>query len=139
MEISTQSSNKSFNKDKVIYFPGGLVGFESLKEFRVFNSETENDLYWLRSDENETIEFAVTKPHVFLIDYEITLDDIESESIGLTEKSETIVLITISKDQQENKATRLHGNFLAPLIINLDTSKGLHKILNNENILIKSN
>ena len=59
MEINTKSEQQPISRDKIIHFPEGILGFESLKDYNILSSETEKDLHWLRSVDDENIEFGL--------------------------------------------------------------------------------
>ena len=133
MEINTRGEEKVLNEDLVIHFPGGLLGFENLKDYRLFNSETEENLYWLKPVDDEVIEFAVTTPQIYQVDYEISLDDKDESQLDIDEGDELAVLVTLSKNtsSQEN-STLLNANFIAPILINMNKKLGMQKILNKQ-------
>lgn len=131
MEINTQSHKSTLDDDSVIHFPEGLAGFESLKDFKLYNSESEKDLFWLQSVEEDTIEFTVTDPRVFQVNYEVTLSDEEMQLIQTDDDASIIVLVTLSQKDLDNQDSGLHANFLGPIIINVDKKLGLQKALSN--------
>ncbi len=133
MDIKTKTSSKNLQKENIIHFPEGLIGFESLKNYRIFSSETETDLHWLKPVDDNQIEFAVTFPQVFQVNYEISLDDEEETRLDIEDEDELIVFVTLSRNPnpQENQQ-RLNANFIAPIIINSNKKLGLQKILNRQ-------
>jgi flagellar assembly factor FliW len=133
MDINTRKDEKVLKKENIIHFPEGLIGFESLKDYKVLSSETEKDLHWLQPTEEPDIEFAVTYPQIFQINYELTLTDDEEELLKIVDGDELIVLVTLSKKTkaQENE-TLLNANFIAPIIINFNKQLGFQKILTQE-------
>jgi len=133
MEIETQNDQNLPNHGLLIHFPNGLLGFESLKDYRLLGSETEKDLYWLQPVDDQDIEFAVTLPHVYQINYEISLNDDNEQHLDVEDNNEIIVLVTLSKNENpESDGTLLKPNFIAPIIINASKQLGLQKILNKE-------
>jgi len=133
MEIETQYDQKSPNHGMLIQFPTGLLGFEEFKDYRLLSSETEKDLHWLQPVENEAIEFAVTLPQIYQINYEISLNDDEEQSLDFEENDEIIVLVTLSKKENPKPGEPLlNANFMAPIIINASKQLGLQKTLNQE-------
>lgn len=133
MEINTKPQDSTVKNDSLIHFPEGLAGFETLKNFRLLNSETEKNLFWLQSVDNGTIEFTVTDPRIFQVNYEVTLSDQEIILLNAESDSDIVVLVTLAKkekpDQDEHS---LHANFMGPIIINADKKLGLQKTLNNQ-------
>jgi len=132
MEINTKPLTSEFKKDTIVHFPQGLAGFESAKNFRLFNSETEKNLFWLQSEDDKALEFAVADPSLFQINYEVTLNADEIRLLDAQEKADIVVLVTISaKSQADDKQNNLHANFMGPIVINAATKLGLQKTLNN--------
>lgn len=133
MDINTQKNDKTITNENIIHFPQGLIGFESLKDYKILSSETEKELHWLQPVEDPDIEFAVTFPQIFQINYEITLTDEEEKLLNVEGEDEIIVLVTLSKkmEAQENE-TLLNANFIAPIIINSNKQLGFQKVLTQE-------
>ena len=131
MEINTKSEQQSIEKEKVIHFPEGVLGFESLKDYRILSSETEKDLHWLRSVDDENIEFAVTDPTIFQVDYEIILSDKEADLLKAGPDADMLILVILYKDNEDQANNAIKGNFTAPVIINSHSQRGLQKVLNN--------
>ena len=116
MEISTQSGANQLEKDIIIHFPEGLIGFEEMKDYKLFSSETEENLHWLQPVDDESIEFAVTFPQVYQVEYEVFLNDEEEKLLGLQKSDEITVLVTLSKkDYSEDSPSQIHANFIAPV------------------------
>ena len=141
MKINTQSQHSALKKNIVIHFPEGLPGFESHKNYRLYNSKKEGNLFWLCSTDDETIEFAVTIPDTFHINYEITIRDNEMALINANDHRNIIILVILSKKIQDDyNLNNLHANFLGPLIIDVVQKKGFQKQLNriSSNVIIKA-
>jgi flagellar assembly factor FliW len=133
MDINTQDDETVLKRENIIHFPEGLIGFESLKDFNVLSSETEKDLHWLQPVEASDIEFAVTFPQIFQINYELTLTDDEEKLLQIEDGDELIVLVTLSKKTKAGENdTLLNANFIAPIIINSNKQLGFQKILTQE-------
>lgn len=131
MEINTQNSSENINEN-AIHFPNGLLGFEDLKNFHLVSSDTEKDLHWLQPEGNSQIEFAVTLPSVFQVNYEVSLTDDEEKTLDIQSDDEVIVLVTLSKNLEENSdSSQLNANFMGPIIINASKKLGLQKVMNH--------
>ena len=133
MEINSQSGTNQLEKDIIIHFPEGLIGFEEMKDYKLFSSETEDNLHWLQPVDNESIEFAVTFPQVYQVEYEVSLDDEEEKLLNIEGPDELTVLVTLSKkNPSQDTASHLQANFIAPIIININKKLGLQKILSQQ-------
>jgi flagellar assembly factor FliW len=133
MEVQSQNDDTSINDDLTIRFPEGLLGFEEYPEFHLFSSEKERGLYWLQPIDNEQIEFAVTFPGTFRVEYEVFLDEHEEKLLGIEDNDEIVVLVTLSKNQADESTTgHLNANFIAPIVINVSKKLGLQKVLSQQ-------
>jgi len=133
MEIDTSGDENKLDGELLIHFPQGLIGFEQLKDYKLYSSETEENLHWLQPVNDETIEFAVTFPQVFQIDYEISLNDDEEQLLDIEDAEEIALLVTLSKkDSPQDDGTQLNANFMAPIVINTKKRLGLQKTLNKQ-------
>lgn len=133
MEINTKPHDSELKKEAIIHFPEGLVGFEHIKNFKLFNSETEKNLFWLKAVDDEAIEFTVTDPSVFQVNYEVTLNDEEIKLLDAQNSADIILLVTLSqKEQPDTGKNALHANFMGPIIINAEKKLGIQKTLNNK-------
>jgi flagellar assembly factor FliW len=133
MDINSQTDNGSINNDTTIHFPEGLLGFNEFRDYRLFNSNKEKDLHWLQPVNSEEIEFAVTLPSVFQVDYEVTLDEDEEKTLDIQDGDEVVVLVTLSKNQDDDpQRSCLNANFIAPIVINTTKQLGLQKVLNHQ-------
>ena len=101
MDINSKNSNKNMDT-MTIHFPNGLLGFEEFKDFQLLSSETEKDLHWLQSTQDNQLEFAVTIPSVFQVDYEVTLNSEDEKLLNIDDKDELIILVTLSKNDSSS-------------------------------------
>lgn len=120
--------------DKVIEFPAGLSGFEALRHFALLHDESEEatELFLLQSAEDPGVLFSVTAPENLAIHYELRLTDEESAQIGLDDPAQAAVLVILRRDDGESvspDSAGLRANFMAPLVINLGTRRGLQKAM----------
>lgn len=119
--------------DKVIEFPHGLSGFEGLHRFALVHDEDDKarELFLLLSADSPEVLFSVTDPSNVAVHYELRLTDDESAMIGLEDPSQAAVLVILRRDEAEGapQSAGLRANFMAPLIINLDTRRGLQKVM----------
>ncbi|RTL51440.1 MAG: flagellar biosynthesis protein FliW [Rhodocyclaceae bacterium] len=113
--------------EHVIEFPAGLPGFEEARLFTLFHPEGEDPKYFfLQSMEQPDVAFHIADPSRFGFTYEIALSDEESALIGLSNPADAVVAVILVKD--DNASQPLRANLQAPLIINLNTRKGLQHV-----------
>lgn len=113
--------------DRIIEFPRGMPGFESLRRFFLFHPEggDEPRYFVLQSIDDPSIAFHLADPALFGFDYEIMLPDDDAVAIGLTDPTDAVVAVILVRDG----STPLRANLNAPLIINTRTRRGLQHVL----------
>lgn len=120
--------------EKLIDFPAGLSGFEGLRRFALLHDEDAGtgELFLLLAVDAPDLMFSVTNPANIAVHYELRLTDEESETIGLDDPSQAAVLVILRRGDADGDApdsAGLRANFMAPLIVNLETRRGLQKIM----------
>lgn len=110
---------------RIIEFPQGLAGFEDCRRFTLFHPEpvgAEVPHYFiLQSLDDPSVAFHIADPALFEFSYEITLSDEEAEQLAMTDPAQTVVVVILNKDGEGP----LRANLNAPLIINLESRRGL--------------
>jgi len=110
---------------RIIEFPQGLAGFEDCHRFTLFHPEPvggEKPHYFiLQSIDDPGVAFHIADPALFEFSYEITLSDAEAEQLSMTDPAQTVVVVILNKDGEGP----LRANLNAPLIINLESRRGL--------------
>ena len=103
-----------------IHFPAGILGFETLKDYVLFDA-AQAPFYWLQSMEVEEIAFVLINPRVFRPDYTLEVDPSELEEVGITSQEEVLdfAVVTVPEDP-----TEMTANLQGPIIINRATRLG---------------
>lgn len=114
-------------EDKVIEFPRGLVGFETLCRFAFLHPESDSPKYYiLQSLDDPDVAFTIADPAVFGFSYEIKLDEELSALLDQSDTPEAVaddaVLVILSKADDN---APLRAILKAPLILNLKTRRGV--------------
>ncbi|WP_373975958.1 flagellar assembly protein FliW [Chitinibacter sp. SCUT-21] len=111
--------------ETVIHFPAGLPGFEECKNYKLLHEDKPNpSVYWLQSLDDATVAFSIVGAERLGFNYVLTLSDEECTSIELNNASDAMLFLILSRP--DNQAIR--ANTLAPLVINLQSRKGLQKV-----------
>jgi flagellar assembly factor FliW len=100
-----------------IGFPYGILGFEELKEYVLFDAP-QPPFYWLQSVERVQTAFVLIEPKLFRPDYVPDVDAEELAEIGIGSEEDLLVfaIVTIPED------TRLmSANLQGPVILNRRT------------------
>jgi len=110
-----------------IHFPAGILGFETLKDYVLFDA-AQAPFYWLQSMEVVEIAFVLINPRVFRPDYTLEVDPSELEEIGITSQEEVLdfAVVTVPEDP-----TEMTANLQGPIIINRATRLGRQGISTN--------
>lgn len=131
MEIEKTSKNNQIDTDSAVIFPAGIAGFEQYRNYRLLQSDTEKELFFLQCIDEPAIEFSVTDPTTLKVSYEFTLDDDEARLIKADDNSEMALLVMLIKPDS-GEQPGLQANFLGPLVINVEQRLGLQKVLNQK-------
>lgn len=119
--------------DKIIDFPAGLPGFEHLQRFALLHDEDDEarELFLLLAVDAPEVLFSVTDPANVAVHYELRLTDEESAEIGLDDPAQAAVLVILRREDGDGapETACLRANFMAPLVVNLETRRGLQKIM----------
>lgn len=107
--------------EKVITFPGGLVGFPEMKKFTIIYDEEKTGkqgIIWLQSLDEPQFAMPVMEPNQVFEEYNPTVNDELLSPLGeLTEKNlYVLVSVTVPKD-----ITKMTVNLKGPIVINTDT------------------
>ncbi|HEX8987081.1 MAG TPA: flagellar assembly protein FliW [Rhodocyclaceae bacterium] len=112
--------------DKVIEFPRGLPGFEDCHRFTVLSPSDNDPKYFvLQSLDDPAVAFYVADPARFGFSYEIALSDEETAELQLTDPSQAVVVVLLTKPDENAK---LSANLNSPLVLNLATRRGLQHL-----------
>jgi flagellar assembly factor FliW len=113
--------------DKVLTFPGGLVGLPGDTRFVMIAIDDGEAYRWLQSVDDPGLSFLTVIPWVFFPDYEPDVDDVTQQELGLKEAEDAIVLCTVTV--REGEPTSVTANLLGPLIVNAVSRVGRQVVL----------
>lgn len=113
--------------EKILRFPGGMVGFPELKEF-FFVPLPDNDVFvWMQAVNNPDVAFLMVDPFVFFPDYEVDLSEAICEFLGIKDPSEATLLTVVTIPSRNVR--EMTTNLLAPVVINHVKGTGQQVIL----------
>ena len=112
--LNNQFGEIEFEKEAVIKFEEGILGFEELKEFLLF-SETDGYFFWL---------ISVNEPEIIFPLFSLKLLQEESSDV---EKLEPYGIVKLDKEPEN-----ISVNLKAPVFINHAEKVGFQKIIDNE-------
>ena len=113
------------DKDRVIHFPGGLMGFPDIKRFILMDYK-DTPLKWLQAVDDPDIAFIVTQPFELFPDYLLKIEN-STRNFLEVEKEEDMVTLAILRVEGDSVTANLQG----PLVINSLNRKGI-QIVNED-------
>jgi len=124
----------TIDDNKMIYFPGGIVGFPDMKDFALIHDSEdgkEGSIHWLQSVQEPNFAMPVIDPLRVKADYNPEADDELLSTIGEINPDELLVLVTITVPSDLTKMT---VNLMAPFVINVATRKACQVIVDGYEI-----
>ncbi|KAA3650359.1 MAG: flagellar biosynthesis protein FliW [Proteobacteria bacterium] len=118
--------------DQIIEFPAGLPGFEACKRFTFLQTGEHGSVLQMQGVDDPSIVFSVTDPAALGVNYELTLSDADVAALGLTQPDDATVAVIVrqaSVDIGSPADAGLKANFMAPLVVNTATRRGIQKVL----------
>lgn len=126
---TTRFGPLKINREEIIYFPEGLLGFPENTRFVFIDVEGQPTFRWLQAIDNPDLAFVVVKPEKFLWSYAPRLSLEEKRALG-AERSHNLefwLIVTIPEDPAQMTA-----NLRGPLVINRSTRRGRQVVLADE-------
>ena len=118
--------------DKIITFPGGIIGFPDMKQFTLLHDEEQGvsaGIRWLQSLEEPGFALPVMDPLVVKADYNPEIDDELLKGIGEVTADNLLVLVTV---KVPSDLTQMSVNLQGPIIINVDERKACQIIVDTD-------
>lgn len=135
MEINTKYHGlREYREEDVIIFKKGIPGFENLKKFILFPVEGNDVFNILQSIEDTEIGLVTIVPFNLVGDYELIIENILLEELGITKEEDVLVLNTVTLN---SKIENITVNLKAPIIINIINKSGEQIILDKKEYSIK--
>lgn len=119
-------------EDKIIRFPGGIVGFPDLTDFALVHDEENGPsggIRWMQSLQETNFAMPVIDPLTVVSDYNPTVEDELLKGIGELKTENTLVLVTITVPKDIKQMT---VNLQAPFVINADTRMAAQVIVDSD-------
>jgi len=123
------------SQDEVILsFPAGLVGFENVTEFRLFEPAGGYPLKFLQAVDRPELSFVCMDAAAIKMDYEVPLNDSDAAFLALEKLEDAMVLVLVVIPEDPRLMT---ANLAGPLVINIRTLKGRQVILDTREYPLK--
>jgi len=111
------------SEDKIIRFPGGLLGFPQVKQYVLIDYE-DTPVKWLQAVDDPAVAFIVMEPTLLVQDFVINLDAATRRALDL-ETEEDLAVLAIVRVQDG----RVLANLKGPLLLNSRLKTGLQIVL----------
>jgi flagellar assembly factor FliW len=129
-----EKSVRPLNKNTIIHFDEGLIGFSECRDFELMENEGIVPFRLLQSAEKKEVGFMVLDPSVIMADYYKRIPAREWESIGLSTKDPLLAFVICMIGPSPKDST---GNFQAPLIVNYKKMIGRQVILTDAGLSVR--
>ena len=139
MKINTKHFGEvEIDEERIVVFEQGIFGFEDSKRYVMLyeDEETKNGLCWMQSVDEEGLSLPVINPMFWFPEYSPEVADEQIARIGaLKEEDLNLFSVVVITDNIESMTT----NLKAPIVVNIQTKKGMQVIAANEEYEIKHN
>lgn len=116
----------NFLHAKVFQLKGTILGFDQCNEFVLSVLEENEHFAYLRSVEQEGVEFLVVSPFTFYPDYWVELEEKDNQLLGVQSPEDVCVLSIVTINEPFQASTI---NLLAPIILNVKNEHGKQTVL----------
>jgi flagellar assembly factor FliW len=124
----------AYHDADVIRLPEGLVGMPDLCNWLVLEMGDDLPMKWFQSLDRGDFGFPVSQPAFFTDSYDLPISPEAHPALrGETGQWMAILIITTIYPG----GTRVTGNLLAPLVINVDTRQGCQLVLSDPNLSVQ--
>ncbi len=137
MKINTKVFGEvEIEDDKIISFPGGIIGFPELTDFALLHDEEKGvgAIHWLQSIQEPGFAMPVMDPLAVVPEYNPQVDDELLKNIGKLIEEEILVLVTVTVP---GDLTKMTVNLKGPIIINAAERKACQIIVEGEDYKVK--
>lgn len=138
MRITTRLFGEiEVSEDKIITFPGGIIGFPEMQKFTlIFDEEkgTNAGIRWMQSLDEAGFALPVMDPLVVKADYNPEVDDELLKSLGNIGPDNLLVLVTVTVPAD---LTKMSVNLQGPIVINVEERKACQVIVEGDEFPVK--
>jgi flagellar assembly factor FliW len=125
--------------EQILTFEKGIIGFEDWKEFTlIYDAEKELEettIYWLQAIDEPTLALPIMDPQLVYQGYDRIVEDAIINTLG-DNIADANLLVACTMTVPE-KLENMTINLKAPIIINLDTNRGVQVIAENDDYQVR--
>lgn len=126
---NSQIGPVKIDRDKIIEFKDGIIGFENLNNFVIIHLEEFEPFQWLLCVDDPEIAFPIVSPILVVPDYSPGINREEASNLGEF-KDENLLLYSIVTIRPELK--KVTANLKGPIIINQTNRQGQQIVLQDD-------
>ncbi len=109
--------------ERVLWFPRGLIGFETKKEFTLVQLREDSPFMILQSMTDPALGLLVTDPFSFMAEYEVVIGEAERKLLKVENHRQVAILVTVSIPKGSPERTTL--NLSGPIVVNSEAQIGM--------------
>ena len=129
MQITTSRFGTiEISEDKLIHFPLGLLGFETLHRYLLIDSDEAAPLRWLQCVDEPDLAFLVVEPTLFFPDYAVQLAADDHTMLGIEPGQEVVMACLVVVP---DNAAEMTVNLMGPLVLNPERRVGKQVVLHD--------
>lgn len=117
-----------FDKEKQFFFPEGVPGFRSVRNFVIAANEQETPFIWLQGVTPRSFAFITIDPFLIESNYVPEIEERDLNQLEISDPEETFILSVVTIHPEQKKMT---ANLVSPILINRKKRKGKQIILKN--------
>lgn len=126
-------------EEQILTFDKGIIGFEDWKKFTlIYDAEKgveESSIYWLQAIDEPTLALPIMDPTIVYEGYDPVVEDEVVNSLGDNIADATLLVVcTVTVPE---KLENMTVNLKAPIIINMDTNRGVQLIADNDDYQVR--
>ena len=126
-------------EEQILTFDKGIIGFEDWKKFTlIYDAEKgveESSIYWLQAIDEPTLALPIMDPTIVYEGYDPIVEDEVVNSLGDNIADATLLVVcTVTVPE---KLENMTVNLKAPIIINMDTNRGVQLIADNDDYQVR--
>lgn len=122
--------------DKIIRFPGGIIGFPNLTDFTLIHDVEKgiDTIHWLQSVQEPGFAMPVMDPLLVQPAYNPEVEDELLKPLGAWQPEDILVMVTVTVPSD---LTKMSVNLRGPIIINAAEKKACQVIIEGEGYDVK--
>ena len=126
-------------EEQILTFDKGIIGVEDWKKFTlIYDAEKgveESSIYWLQAIDEPTLALPIMDPTIVYEGYDPVVEDEVVNSLGDNIADATLLVVcTVTVPE---KLENMTVNLKAPIIINMDTNRGVQLIADNDDYQVR--